>query len=172
MPRRSAPGPSREDIAGATTPWPSRSHRPTGCFNRSTRKLNPVRARDTEILHEILETRERFGHREHLELAWRYLNLYPLAEAGDAMAASIRHVARLHGAEDKYHETITRAWLHFVAVHRQRWGADSFDGFLHRNPDLLDGRLVEHYYSRDLIQSEHARSTFSAPDVHPLPALA
>jgi len=87
------------------------------------------------------------------------------------MAEAIRHVARLHGAEDRYHETITRAWLYFVAVHIQRWGADSFDVFIERNPDLLDRRLIEHFYSRELIFSQPARAGWMAPDIRPLPVL-
>ena len=88
------------------------------------------------------------------------------------MTAAIRHVARRHGAPDKYHETITRSWLHFVAVHRQRWGAETFEAFLDRNPELLDRDLVGHFYSRELISSESARAAWVAPDLRYLPALA
>jgi hypothetical protein len=137
----------------------------------ATATVGPVRKRDLDALHEILETRGGFGHREHLELAWSYLWVYPIEEAVDVMVAAIRHVARLHGAEGKYHETITRAWLHFVAVHMQRWGADSFEEFLERNPDLLDGKLIEHFYSRKVIRSESARASWTVPDLRRLPAL-
>ncbi len=130
-----------------------------------------MRQRDLEALHQILQTRGGFGHREHLELAWNYLSLYPIDDAAEVMVAAIRRVARLHRAEDKYHETITRAWLHFVAVHMQRWGADSFEDFLDRNPDLLDGKLIQHFYSRELIRSNSARASWTAPDLRPLPAL-
>jgi len=131
-----------------------------------------VRKRDLDALHQILEARGGFGHREHLELAWTYVRRYPIDEATEVMAAAIRHVARLHAAEDKYHQTITRAWVHFVAVHAQRWGADSFEEFLSRNPELLDGKLIEHFYSRELILSEPARVGWVSPDVRALPALA
>jgi hypothetical protein len=130
-----------------------------------------MRKRDLRILREILETRGGFGHREHLELAWSYLRRYPFDQAAEAMVAAIRHVARLHEAEGKYHETMTRAWLHFVAVHVQRWGADSFEEFLERNPDLLNSGLIQHFYSRELIRSETARAAWAAPDLRALPAL-
>lgn len=126
---------------------------------------------DLEILEEIIRARGGFGHREHLELAWTYLDRYALPDATDAMIAGIRHLAREHGDEGKYHETLTRAWIHFVAVHRQRWGAQSFDAFLQRNPDLLDGKLIEHFYSRELILSAPARAAWRRPDRRPLPAL-
>jgi hypothetical protein len=131
-----------------------------------------MRERDLQVLHEILEARGDFGHREHLELAWSYLRMYSSDEAATAMVTAIRHVAALHGSEGKYHETITRAWLHLVAVHVQRWDADNFKEFLERNPALLDSRLIQHFYSRELILSEPARAAFSAPDLRQLPALA
>ena len=130
-----------------------------------------MRQSDLRVLNEIVRTRGGFGHREHLELAWSYLRVHPIGEAAEVMAAAIRHIARLHGAEEKYHETITRAWLHFVAVHMQRWGAESFEEFIERNPDLLDRTLVEHFYSRELILRQAARATFAVPDLRPLPAL-
>src|SRR5271154_2992015 len=130
-----------------------------------------MRKRDIQILHEIVESRGGFGHREHLELAWTYLRLYPIDEAAELMVAAIRRVARLHGAEEKYHETITRAWLHFVAVHIQRWGAESFEQFIERTPDLLERKLIEHFYSRELLLSEPARAAWVSPDLRALPAL-
>jgi hypothetical protein len=131
-----------------------------------------MRERDLQTLQEILESRGGFGHRGHLELAWNLLRRYPLDEASEVMVAAIRYIARLHGTEGEYHETIIRAWLHFVAVHTQRWDAASFEGFIERNPDLLDRQLMEHFYSRELILSDSARATWAVPDIHPLPALA
>ncbi|MGZ4187122.1 MAG: hypothetical protein ACXVFA_16730 [Solirubrobacteraceae bacterium] len=131
-----------------------------------------MRKADVELLDQIIGTRGGFGHREHLELAWTYLRLYPVEEAEGVIIAAIRHLARRHGAEQKYHETITRAWLRCVAVHRQRWGAESFADFIERNPELLDGRLLEHFYSRELIFGEPARAVWVDPDLRPLPALA
>ena len=130
-----------------------------------------MRRRDLQLLEEIIATRGSFGHREHLELAWSYLQIYSSDQAAAAMVAAIRHVAREHGAEDKYHETITRAWLHCVAVDNQRWAADSFEQFLERNPDLLERTLLEHFYSRERILSGSARASWVAPDLRALPAL-
>lgn len=119
-----------------------------------------------------MEARGGFGHREHVELAWAYLQRYETDRAAEAMVAAIRHLAHEHGAHGKFHETITRAWLHCVAVHDQRWGAPDFDTFLARNPDLLDRALLGHFYSRDLIGSDQARASWSEPDLRALPVLA
>jgi hypothetical protein len=128
--------------------------------------------RDLEMLDDIMRKRGGFGHPEHLELAWGHLQLYPVDEAHEVMVAAIRHVADRHGAPGKYHETITRSWLHFVAVHQQRWGAENFEVFVERNPDLLDRDLIGHFYSRELIHSEAARANWLEPDRRQLPALA
>jgi hypothetical protein len=131
-----------------------------------------MRSSDVQVLDRIIRTRGGFGHREHLELAWTCLRVYPIEEAEQVMIAAIRHIARQHGAERKYHETITRAWVRFTAVHMQRWGAESFEEFIERNPDLLDGKLIEHFYSRELIFGEPARAVWRDPDLRPLPMLA
>jgi hypothetical protein len=70
-----------------------------------------------------------------------------------------------------HHETITRAWLQFVAVHTQRWGAESFKAFIETNPDLLDRKLIEHFYSPGLIFGGPARAAWVDPDLRQLPAL-
>jgi hypothetical protein len=58
-----------------------------------------------------------------------------------------------------------------VAVPAQRWDADSFAEFIERKPDLLNRKLVEHFYSRELIFSDSARALWTASDIRPLPAL-
>jgi hypothetical protein len=131
-----------------------------------------MHARDRHVLQTIVETRGGFGHREHLELAWSYLRLYPVDVAAEVMSDTIRHLARQHGTPEKHHATITRAWVHFVAVHDRRWGAASFEEFIGRNPDLLDRTLIEHFYSPELIGSADAAAAPAAPDRRGLPALA
>src|SRR5690348_17057810 len=92
-------------------------------------------------LHAVLSRGDGFGHREHLELAWRYLDALPVTGAQDAMAQAIRHLASEHGAPDRYHATLTQAWVTLVAVHRSRGNADSFAQFIAGNARLLDRHL-------------------------------
>lgn len=124
---------------------------------------------DKQVLHEILGRGEGFGHRQHVELAWRYLGLHDVENAADAMAAAIRAVAAAHGAEGKYHETITRAWARCVAVHNQRWPGETFGLFIERNPQLLDAGLLGHFYSPGRLGSAQARGSWVAPDLRELP---
>lgn len=132
-----------------------------------------MRDQDKGILHEILGRGDGFGHRQHVELAWRYLAVHASpAEASDAMADAIRAVAAAHGQPARYHETITRAWARCVAVHRQRWPAETFPQFLEQNPRLLDSQLLAHFYSPERLRSAEARQSWIDPDRSPLPALA
>jgi hypothetical protein len=123
-------------------------------------------------LHEILERGEGFGHRQHLELTWSCLVDHNPDEALVQIGVAIRKVAAAHGAPDKYHQTITSTWVRCVAVHRERWPAQSFDEFIERNPDLLDPKLLEHFFSPETLFSAQARATAVDPDRRPLPALA
>lgn len=124
------------------------------------------------ILHEILARGEGFGHRQHVELTWRYLENHDPEAARRLVADAIRRVATAHGAPEKFHATITGAWVRCVAVHRERWPADSFDRFIERNAALLDPKLLDQHFSRELLFSDDARAKIVDPDIRPLPLLA
>lgn len=125
-----------------------------------------------EILHRIVATRGGFGHREHLELAWTCLDRYDIATAHAAVTAAVRHIAAHHGMPDRYHETITRSWVHVVALHRALDPADSFDAFMAAHPVLLTKDLLDRHYSPPVLHSELARAHWAEPDLHAFPALA
>jgi hypothetical protein len=134
--------------------------------------MRPVHEPDLDILRRILDRGAGFGHREHIELAWSYLGRDDIDAAHRKVTAAIRHVAGLHGAPDKYHETITRAWVHLVALHRAHGEHNSFDEFIAANARLLDRHLLDRHYSRELLMSEEARARWADPDLRALPALA
>jgi hypothetical protein len=125
-----------------------------------------------EILHRILAIRGGFGHREHLELAWTCLDRYDVDAAHLAVSTAVRHVAALHDMPDRYHETITRSWVHVVALHRALDPADSFDAFLAAHPALLTKDLLSRHYTEPVLHSGAARTTWAEPDLRAFPALA
>jgi hypothetical protein len=131
-----------------------------------------VRPADLRLLEAVVARAGKFGHREHVELAWSYLERYPLAVAKLAMAFAIRHVAAEAGVAGKYHETLTLAWVHLVAVHRERWPAGTFEEFILRNAQLLDGHLLDEHYSPGVLWRQDARAVWTEPDLRALPALA
>jgi hypothetical protein len=127
---------------------------------------------DHEILARILAERGRFGHREHLELAWNLLGKYGREDAQMAAADALRHLARKHGMPNRYHETITASWVHLVALHHAAGAAGSFDEFIAENPALLNSQLLEGHYSRRLLGSGEARARWVKPDLRAFPAAA
>lgn len=131
-----------------------------------------MRRQDLDILQSIVAASGGFGHREHLELVWNYLRIYDVEETHRAVGAAIRHLASGHEAPDKYHETITRSWVHLVVLHRAGSDAESFDEFIAGNSGLLDRHLLEAHYSRKLLGSPEARADWTEPDLRGLPSAA
>jgi hypothetical protein len=124
-----------------------------------------------DILHRIATTRGGFGHREHLELAWTCLDRYDLATAHDAVKTAVTSLAQRHGMPERYHETITRSWVHVVALHRSLHAADSFDAFIAAHPALLTKDLLGRHYSQPLLRSQAARTAWAEPDLRAFPVL-
>jgi hypothetical protein len=112
---------------------------------------------------------ESFHHRDHIRLAWIYLQRYGLAEAKPRMAESIRRFAAHHGKSDKYHETVTQAWMQLVAEAAKSRPKDDFEHFVTAFPQLLDKSSLAEFYSDAVLRSEAARSAFVAPDRKKLP---
>ena len=62
---------------------------------------------DDELLQQIEEGRlplDRFGHAEHVRLAWLYLRRYPLLQAIARFRATLQAFAAAHGKHGLYHE--------------------------------------------------------------------
>jgi hypothetical protein len=113
---------------------------------------------------------EIFHHQDHIRLAWIYLQRYPELEAREHMAVAIRKFAAHHGKSDKYHETVTVAWLRLVANGIARMSPDaSFEQLTAALPELLDKQTIGKFYSRDVLTSDIARTTYIEPDLQPLP---
>ncbi|WP_317930242.1 hypothetical protein [Halioxenophilus sp. WMMB6] len=112
-----------------------------------------------------------FHHRQHLQVAYTLLINYPLAEATLILRAAILVLLNHIGTSpEKYHETLTRAWLvavnHFMA---STPSCQSFAQFINANPQLLDQNIIYQHYSPELIQSAQARTTFVEPDIGGFP---
>ncbi len=118
----------------------------------------------------LRESGGRFGHREHLHLAWRYVRGADPDEAADRKRAAIQHVAGVHQDSNRYHETMTFTWLKLVTVHLKHSDETDFDAFLAANEGLLDRTLPTRHFSRELLESAAARSALVEPDLAPLPA--
>lgn len=108
-------------------------------------------------------TLDALPHADHVRLAWLYLRQGSLPEALARVSDGLRRFAASKGAPGRYHETIT---VGFVLLIQERLDASvvSWPAFAAANPDLLDTRVLERYWSRELLGSERARRTFMMPD--------
>lgn len=124
------------------------------------------------VLQDIVRRRGQFGHAQHLELAWTCLASRRFEQAVAQVISAIRRFSVLHGASERYHDTITRAWLRVVAIHVAESRAASFDEFIAANPVLMDQGLLGRHYSAELLRSQAARSAWVDPDIRAFPSLA
>ena len=113
-----------------------------------------------------------FHHREHIRVAWLYLKSSDATRAAESMAAGVRRFANHHGATQKYHHTLTLAWMRLVAAALvETPEGHDFAKFLAEHAELGDKDLLKKYYSADLLQTNTAREDWVEPDLQPLPNL-
>ena len=108
-----------------------------------------------------------FSHRDHLRVAFAYARRGGVEHAVELARHGLRHLAAAHGEPERYHETLTTAWVRVVAHHAT--GDTDFDGFLAAHPRLLDRDLLLAHYSRERLFSGAARARFVEPDLLALP---
>jgi hypothetical protein len=102
-----------------------------------------------------------FHHRDHLRAAYLYLRRDGFAGAVLAMSAALRRFAASRGKAERYHETITIAFLALVNERLQAAGdPGSFEAFLDRHPEIAERDLLQRYYRPETLASEHARRAF------------
>ena len=108
-----------------------------------------------------------FSHREHVRISWIYLQCLPTEAALREFVHDLKRLVAALGAESKYHETITWAFLLLIRerVERQEDAAD-WNRFEAENADLFErgGALLNRYYRSETLGSDLARRVFLMPD--------
>jgi hypothetical protein len=102
-----------------------------------------------------------FDHEAHLHVAWWFLRRGPHGGGAARFDRALRRFVSAAGVPEKYHATITGAYLRLLAARL----ADTPDeahwpGFLARHPDLRERALLLRYYPRALLDSRLARREF------------
>jgi hypothetical protein len=152
-----------------TADTPADPHGPHGLHGSSV----PHGVRDPElaaILAVITGASGEFRHRQHVNLAFLAVRHYGMPEATGKVCTWIRHIAGYERAPQKYHHTVSRAWVELVAHHiaADQECAD-FDVFAGRNPALLDKRLLSRHYRSSTLAAKPARAGWVEPDLLPFP---
>jgi hypothetical protein len=114
-----------------------------------------------------------FDHRAHMRVAWVYLRESPSLDGAVArMRAAIKRFAAAAGKSDKYHETITVAWMILLSDARARvctGGVEcELEDVVRQYPALAGNDALLQYYSRDRLFGDRARQEWIEPDVAPL----
>lgn len=116
---------------------------------------------DAEFLRAFEDTTlEPFHHRDHLRVTFLYLRQFGESGTRERLGPAIFRYAAARNGSEKYHETITQAWIHLVSAAQ----ADDFESMLAAHPHLLDKNLLNRYYSPELLQSSEARQRWIEPD--------
>jgi hypothetical protein len=122
------------------------------------------------ILPGITGPGGQFRHRQHINLAFYAVRRYGMPDAIGAICGWIRQIAAYERAPQKYHHTVSRAWVELVAHHvAADQGCADFDVFADRNPALLDKRLLARHYRSSTLAAGPARQDWVEPDLLPFP---
>lgn len=109
-----------------------------------------------------------FGHSQHVRLAYLLLREHDLYSAMRATRTLLSRFAESLGRADRYHETITMAFV--IAIHaRQQETGDlgSWPAFAATHPDLLDRAFLLRHYGPGELGSPSARRYFVLPERTP-----
>lgn len=129
---------------------------------------------------------ESWDHRVHLRIAWINLSRHGRREGMKRIFDSIKsfierspRTRRNAGSGDAsrgttFHETMTYFWVHMVdySMHSTQNPDNSFKTFLLLNPQLANGGLFLHFYTKQrMLMDAESRTSVLLPDVRPLPSL-
>jgi len=110
---------------------------------------------------------DQFHHIDHLRAAWLYLTRFPATEAIARFSQALRAYAASLGKAERYHETIT--WAYLVLLNeriRRSEPIGTWEQFAAAHPDLFDWKnsILLKYYRPETLHSELARQVFLMPD--------
>ena len=123
-----------------------------------------------ELMAEVMARADRFGHRQHIHLTWLAVRRYGTSAAVTMVSEGIQRTARYAGVPQKYHATVSRAWVELVGYHAVGGDDADFDAFAEQYPALLDKRLLARHYRSSTLATARAKSGWVEPDLAPLPA--
>jgi hypothetical protein len=122
------------------------------------------------ILPGITGPGGQFRHRQHINLAFLAVRRYGMPEATTRICDWIQRIAAYERAPQKYHHTVSRAWVEIVAHHVDvDPDCADFDTFAGRHPALLDKRLLNRHYRPSTLAAAPARRGWVKPDLLPFP---
>ena len=110
---------------------------------------------------------EVFTHAEHVRVAWWYLKQDSILLALARFRTALQRFAAGKGRPERYHETITIAYMLLIAERLAGARDLSWPEFAARNPDLLQWQpsILARFYADEVLASAKAREVFVLPEV-------
>jgi len=107
-----------------------------------------------------------FHHIQHVRLAFAYLSEYAALEVLRRFSLALKQYTTARGKPQRYHETITYAYLFLIRERMAQSPRADWDAFAEVNPDLFCWKpgILERYYRESTLKSDLARSVFLFPD--------
>jgi hypothetical protein len=109
-----------------------------------------------------------FPHREHVRMAFELLRRHDFAESAWLYSRALRLMTAKAGRPEAFNQTTTIAFLSLIAERLERSGGPpDFATFARAHPEMLDKRVLSHWYRPDQLATEIARRTFVLPEPAP-----
>jgi hypothetical protein len=107
-----------------------------------------------------------FGHADHVRLTLIYLNRVGRDHTERKLFDGLRRFAAAKGAPQKFHVTMTVAWIELIeAARTQHPQLTEPDALLAACPELLNRDALLRFYSPGRLDSDEARATWLTPDL-------
>jgi hypothetical protein len=113
-------------------------------------------------------TLESLPHSDHVRLGLLYLERYGYDDALRRLADGLLLFATMKGHPEKFHVTMTRAWLDLLDAARHRHPGRTPAEIAAASSELLNPKALDRYYSPGQLETETARTSWVEPDLAPL----
>ena len=106
-------------------------------------------------------TADQFSHRLHVRIGYLYLTRHDFGQAVSLVSNGLRALVAHLGLKDKYHETITVAFMALINERLCRDGdPGDWESFARAHADLLSAEILHRYYNKEELFSPIARQAF------------
>jgi hypothetical protein len=104
-----------------------------------------------------------FPHRDHVRMGFELARRAPFTEAADRFSRGLKQLVEKAGTPEKYHDTITVAFMALIAERLGEARDQDFETFAAANPDLFDAAVLSRWYDKSRLFSPQARRAFVLP---------
>lgn len=118
----------------------------------------------TESFENMKINANTFRHVDHIGVAYTMMKKYDFLTVVYDYAWKLNTIATRAGAADKFHTTITVAFLSIIAERMETTQHRDANDFLDCNQDLITQNPLKELYSAERLSSDEARRTFLLPD--------